>query len=66
MPIYVFDQFLKLLLSPTSNIITTLYEIAFSTIFETTEGYFSVSKKAGFFYLEKERFLPIIEIDFSN
>ena len=36
-------------LPPTPNIITTLNEIAFSTIFETTQGYFSVWKKVGFF-----------------
>ena len=40
-------------LPPTSNIITTLNEIAFSTIFETTQGYFSVWKKVVFFFLPR-------------
>ena len=54
-------------LPPTSNIITTLNEIAFSTIFETTQGYFSVWKKVVFFfYLETERFLPIIREKFRK
>ena len=55
-----------LFLPPTSNIITTLYEIVFSTIFETTLGYFSVWKKVVFFYLETERFLPVIRDKFRK
>ena len=54
-------------LPPLSNIITTLNEIAFSTIFETTQGYFSGWKKVVlFFYLETERFLPIIREKFRK
>ena len=47
-------------------LLTTLYELAFSTIFETTQGYFSVWKKVVFFYLETERFLPIIREKFRK
>ena len=49
--------------TPTSNIITKLYEIMAEHFqhFKTTQGYFSVWKKAVFsvFYLETERFLQI-------
>ena len=50
--------------TPTSNIITKLYQIIAKHFqqFKTTQGYFSVWKKAvfQFFNLKTERFLQII------